>query len=110
MVEAQCVEEFVLNDPMMKTAIHRQRNHLLPSISANGSPAPTGQVKDRETGLNPDRLANMPTITSTLYSPKFTLDAQVVRLAMIRNKANAGFLVESFHSFFNCGLFIVICN
>lgn len=45
MVEAQCVEELVLNDPMIKTTIHRQRNHLLTSISANSGPAPTSQWK-----------------------------------------------------------------
>ncbi|KAI9524897.1 hypothetical protein NQZ68_014432 [Dissostichus eleginoides] len=45
MVEAKCVEELVLNGPTIKTTIHGQRNQLPPSVSADGSPAPTGQKK-----------------------------------------------------------------
>lgn len=40
MVEAERVEELVLNDPVIETAVHGQRDHLLPPVSANGRPAP----------------------------------------------------------------------
>lgn len=42
MVEAKRVEELVLNDAMFQTAKHRQRDHLLPPVSADVRPAPAG--------------------------------------------------------------------
>lgn len=56
MVEAQCVQELVLNDPTIETTKGRQREHLLTSLSADSGPAPTVTVKDRVIGLNPEKL------------------------------------------------------
>ena len=39
MVEAQCVEELVLNDPTLQTTVHGQRNHLPAALFADGGPA-----------------------------------------------------------------------
>lgn len=43
MVEAESMEELMLNDTTIKTTVHRQRDYLLPSISADGCPAPVGR-------------------------------------------------------------------
>ena len=39
-VEAERVEELVLNDAVIEAAVHRQRDHLLPPVPADGRPAP----------------------------------------------------------------------
>lgn len=41
MVEAQSVEQLVLNGSMIQTTIDRQRHHLRTPVSANGGPAST---------------------------------------------------------------------
>lgn len=43
MVEAERMEELMLNNPVFEAARHIQRDHLLPSVSADGRPAPAVQ-------------------------------------------------------------------
>lgn len=42
-VEAERMEELMLDDPTIETAERRQRNHLVTSISADTGPATTAQ-------------------------------------------------------------------
>lgn len=67
MVEAERVEELMLNDPVIETTIDRQRDHLLPPVSADSRPAPAVQEKT-ETGWCILHIT-LTIITSTVCAP-----------------------------------------
>lgn len=108
MVEAERVEELMLNDPVFQAVERIQRDHLPPPVPADGRPAPAVQ---ETTGWcvywTPGGPSSPP---PSPHSPQFTLYPEVVQLPGVRNEANAGSLVERFHGVLNQDLLIVICD
>ena len=79
MLEVQGMEKFMLNDTMVNTAINRQRQVLLSTTSTQGRPAAS-----------------------------LTLNAEIMGLPSVRNKANTSAHVKGFHSFLDDSLFRII--